>query len=289
MKTNLVIDLSNIAWIARFSEVKKGEQYSRELITAGILNIIKYSVMEYKPDGIIVACDSRKVWRKEIYPEYKAHRDEERDEFFLEVRETIDTVTNFFNTCTSVPAVAVPRAEADDIIAVVCKYSPHKTVVVSTDKDFIQLLDSKTRLYSPTLKGERTSENVGFDLFEKCIRGDTGDNIFSALPRVRKTVLEAAYNDPLAMANLMESRRKTDGAKVADVYEFNRKLIDLNLIPQDVVDAILNELAKVESGDGYGRYNHIKTLQFFGKNNLKKLAEEESKFAEILKRKFVQK
>jgi len=285
-KSNLVVDLSNLAWISRYSLVKNNE-LTKELILHGIISLIKVTAINYRVDGILVACDSRTNWRKDIYPEYKGNRDKEKDEYFIDVVDAIQLAEEFFNTCTNIPAIKVDNAEADDIIAIAAKTSKQKTVILSSDKDFIQLLDNKTRLYSPTQKCERKTNDKYFHLFEKCIRGDHGDNIHSAYPRVRTKRLQEVWGDKLKMANLMEEKRKIDGKKVGDFYEFNKKLIDLDQIPQDIQHSICTQLSTIPNSGSHGKYAHQKILRYLGKNNLRKIAKEERMFSSIFKKKYV--
>ena len=284
--TNVIFDLSNIAWIARHANLNKDEPFTRELLMYSVLNMIKFISLDYKATGILIACDASNGWRYDIYPQYKAQRDESRDEFYDEVKSVMNDLMIFFNTCTSIPAVKVARAEADDIIGVASKISPHDTVIVSSDKDFIQLIDHKTKLYSPPLRAERTTSDRDYELFLKCIRGDTGDNIHSAYPRVRETFLVKAWNDKNEMVNLMETKRKIDGVRVGDAYKLNRSLIDLNLIPKYIETNIIVELNKASIGEGYSSYSQLKTLQFLGQNNLKKIADELSVYNNLFKKRF---
>jgi 5'-3' exonuclease, N-terminal resolvase-like domain/T4 RNase H, C terminal len=286
LKCNLIVDLSNLAWISRYSLVKNNE-LTKELILHGIISIIKSSACRYKVDGILVACDSKNNWRKDIYPEYKGNRNKEKDEYFIDVVDAIQQAEEFFNTCTNIPAIKVDNAEADDIIAISTKTSKHKTVILSSDKDFIQLLDDKTRLYSPTTKNERKTFDRDFDLFVKCIRGDPGDNIHAAYPRVRTKRLQEVWGDKLKMANLMEEKRKIDGKKVGNFYEFNRRLIDLDQIPQGIQYSISQQLETISDSNSYGRYSHMKILRYLGKNNLRKIAKEERMFSSIFKKRYI--
>lgn len=285
MKTNLILDLSNLVWITKYSTMKGNSPFSRELIIHDFLLQIRALEMKYKADGILVACDERNLWRKEIYPEYKGQRDKKRDPHYEEVRGIMDELKDFFNNFTKIPAISVPRNEADDVIAIASRISTQKNVIVSSDKDFIQLINDKTILYSPPLRAERETKDKEFELFEKCIRGDSGDNVFSAYPRVRTKVLEAVWGDELAMANLFETKRKIDGRKVGEVYEFNKSLIDLDMIPQDHQDTISDKI--IEEVSNGSKFNYLGMLRFFGQNNLKKLAKQEQKFSKMFNKGFI--
>ena len=236
----------------------------------------------------MIACDSDNLWRKRIYPDYKAQRIalKSTDPHLEAVSEGIKELKQFFNDFTNIPAVSVETAEADDVIAVTVKAQQYvKNKIISSDKDFIQLLDKNTTLYAFTLKDkkerDRTSDDPAYDLFEKCIRGDRGDNIFSAYPRVQSKRLKKAWEDPLEMMNLM-GETLPDGRIVKEAYEENKALIDLRLIPDDVEDAIIDELAEI-GGDKYNNYHYMKLLRYFGDTGMIKLADSIDKYDHVFK------
>lgn len=213
-------------------------------------------------------CDGKNTWRRKQYPEYKAGR--EPDVYEPEKREATDTAIRFFEECTNAMVLRVPGAEADDLIAVWCRHSRGvNNIIMSTDKDFEQLVDEHTSLYSPTQKKFRTSETREYDLFEKCIRGDKGDNLPSAFPRVRSTRLKAAWEDPVEMQNLMEETPPVTGVKVFDQYEFNRKMIDLSLIPPMVEQQCLDAIQNAPKGN----FSDMRMLRFLTEVELKKHAD----------------
>ena len=104
---------------------------------------------------------------------------------------------------------------------------------------------------------------------------------------MREKLLEIAWNDKNEMINIMETPRKLDGKRVGDIYDLNKKLIDLRLIPEEVEKEILVELSKASSGDGYGVFNQTRFLQWLGQNNLKKLANDLSVYNVLFKRRFL--
>jgi hypothetical protein len=269
MKTNSVIDISNLTHVVRHSLFKKNDTFSKSLLIGAVISLVINVSKKYKVDGILIAGDSKNVWRKDIYADYKGNRKDLRDEYHHLVIECMVELQDFFNNYTNIPYISADRAEADDIIAVACQINKHGNVIMSSDKDFIQLLDEKTKLYAPTLKQERSSDDAQFDLFVKCIRGDMGDNIFSAYPRVRIKVLEEAWIDPYKMTNVLEATRK-DGQVVKNVYNLNRELIDLTRQPNVVRTDIISAL----NGIGSGNYNHVNILRFLGEHGLKEMAKE---------------
>jgi len=290
MKThkNLIVDLNNLIFITRYASIKTPsrsqpkEEYVTELIFKETLGSIVYFANTFKADSVVIACDSSNVWRKDIHPEYKAGRDHD-DVYYRETIEAADLTKKFFRECTNAAVIEVPRCEADDIIGVFVQESEGvENVILSSDKDFIQLIDENTTLYSPAQKTWRESDDGEYELFLKCIRGDRGDNILSAYPRVRETKLKEAWDDPYKMQNLMETVRK-DGQKVKDAFDFNTKLIDLSMQPDDIREDIVNAL----NAPYPSNYGELKMMAWLGKHNLKEHADMLSFKERPLKKKFI--
>jgi len=133
---------------------------------------------------VILALDTSSNWRKEIYPSYKGQRKKDRDEsdvdfpeFFKEVELFIEALDEFF----PYKVIRVERAEADDIVGVLCKkYAPYeKVVAVSSDKDFKQILEYGADLYDPIKrqKVKMTAEELKEWKLIHILIGDDSDNI----------------------------------------------------------------------------------------------------------------
>lgn len=279
----LVVDLSNIVHYCRHSSHRDVKEFSKSLVIAHFFYQLKKVVSKYKVDSILIACDSPNVWRYEFYPVYKSTREDSRDEYYPIVKEAIIELKDFFNTCTNIPAMSVSKAEADDIVAVFCQEFNFQNIVLSTDKDFIQLIGSNTRLYNPLTNEERTSNDPAYDLFVKCIRGDRGDAVLSAYPRVRESVLSSCWKNPEEMLNLLETRRK-DGKKVGECYELNRKLIDLTMQPLDIREDIKRNIE--EAIKPRSNYNQMRVLKFLSKYELHNIAKEMGFFGPMFRKGF---
>lgn len=270
---NLIVDLNNIVFSTRFSKVKtpksRGakEDYIPEIILKDTLMSIVKHANEFRADSIIIACDGRRVWRKDVYKEYKANRDH-ADIYYEETIEAANLLKRFFEECTNAAVIEVERCEADDVIAVFVQESQDvENIIMSSDKDFVQLLDANTFLYSPAQGKWRESEDVEYDLFVKCIRGDSNDNIRSAYPRIWEKKLREAWEDEYKMLNLLEVVRK-DGVKVADAYQANSVLIDLTQQPdyirQNIIEAIKKPVCE--------KFGELRMVKWLSDNGLKKFA-----------------
>ena len=225
----------------------------------------------------VVFCLEGRSWRKDFYKPYKANRaetraamtvrEQEEDKLFW---ETFDAFKEFIETKTNCTVLQHKQLEADDLIAgFIQMHSDSDHVIISTDSDFHQLIAPNVKQYNGVADTLTTHEGV-FDkkgksvvdkktkeavpapnpqwiLFEKCMRGDSSDNVFSAYPGVRtkgtknKVGLTEAYEDKGKKGwawNNMMLQRWTDHEgtehRVLDDYERNVTLVDLTAQPEDI-------------------------------------------------------
>jgi hypothetical protein len=266
----------------------------------------------------VIFCLDGSSWRKEYYSEYKKPRVDLRKKRTVEEKEQDDLFFNAYNKFisyikenTNCTVLYHPALEADDLIAGwIQKYPDDNHVVISSDSDFLQLLSANVSCYNgvtntyTTIHGfyddknkEILDKKTGkkkqlpdpeWILFEKCIRGDPTDNVFSAYPMVRKTKLLEAFRDRNAKGyawnNLMLQKFiHHDGTehRVLDDYNRNKQLIDLTAQPDHIrslIDSVITENSIQKNVGQVG----TKFLKFCGSNNLQKLSEEPHSFSNIL-------
>jgi 5'-3' exonuclease len=237
--------------------------------------------------------------------------------------------TNFLIEQTNTSVLRCPTAEADDIIArFIALHPDDEHTIVSSDGDFYQLVSSNVKQYNSlnamlitdsgiyddrgrkvafTLDGKSkikigkpdanfvSPENwVEYGLFLKCVRGDTGDNVFSAYPGVRergtknKPGLKEAFDDRdrrgFAWNNLMLQRwtdHNNEEHKVLVDYERNRVLIDLKCHPEQIrqtVDESIKAGIKKTRVSNVGIY----FMKFCGKFELNKISYSPDSYARWL-------
>ncbi len=249
-------------------------------------NSIKKAWQDFEGHHVVFCLEGRS-WRKDVYKPYKANRaetraamtvkEQEEDKLFW---ETFDVFKEFVSTKTNCTVLQHPELEADDLIAGWIQSHPDaKHVIISTDSDFHQLIapnvsqyngvadtltthegifDKKGKLViDKKTKEEVSPPNPEWILFEKCMRGDSSDNVFSAYPGVRtkgtknKVGLTEAFEDRnkkgWAWNNLMLQRWVDHEGKehrVLDDYERNRQLVDLTAQPADVKEKIFDTINK---------------------------------------------
>jgi 5'-3' exonuclease len=314
---NMFFRARHVAFRASSPEEKVG--YALHITLAAINKVAK----KFEADHVVFALEGRS-WRKDFYKPYKANRavaraaltesEAEEDRLFW---QTYDDFTKFLNTNTNCSVIRHPEAEADDIIARFIALHPndHHTIV-SSDTDFVQLLaknvdqfngitdelitlegifDSKNNLViDKKTKQPKVIPDPEWLLFEKCMRGDSSDNVFSAYPGVRtkgtknKIGLTEAFEDRkskgYAWNNLMLQRwtdHEGQEHKVLDDYNRNVALIDLKAQPQEIKNKVDQAIVEQISHKDVGQVG-IRFIRFCGKFDLVKISESAEQYGRWL-------
>ena len=232
MKKVLLLDANNLIYRARYSA-----KYAREgdaAIVYSFFRSLRPLIEKFDPTVCYFVRDGAPSDRLDILPEYKQNRVRERDENFFSQKRTIEKIVDSF-----FPIIVCRNLEleADDLIAylVLEKHKEDECVIVSSDTDFIQLLQehSNCSLYNPITKKMREAPEYDY-LTWKSLRGDSSDNI-PGIPRVGdKTAAKLALN-PVALEDFLgkdKSNRET--------YERNRSLISFR-IPRDLSSSFIGD------------------------------------------------
>jgi hypothetical protein len=279
------------------------------------LNSIKKAWNDFDGSHLVFCLEGRS-WRKDYYTPYKRNRaearaaatvkEQEEDRIFW---EAFDTFKDFIAEKTNATVLQNPQLEADDLIAGFIQDHPHDDhVIISTDSDFIQLIAPNVRQYNGISETTYTHEGI-FDkkgkrvidkktnaekdlidpewvLFEKCMRGDPTDNVFSAYPKVRKNKLLEAYNDRnrrgFAWNNLMLQRwvdHNGEEHRVLDDYERNRRLIDLKHQPDNIKELIKETIHSNAQAKNISQVG-IRLMKFCNLYDLKRITENIQQYAE---------
>lgn len=319
----LLIDTANMFFRARHVVAKSVDTDTKLGLAIHVtLASVAKVWREFNTDHVIFCLEGRS-WRKSFYEPYKKNRavarqaltekEQEEDELFWEVFEDF---TAFLKNKTNCTVIQNSVLEADDLIAGFIQGHPNdEHFIISSDSDFYQLLDTNVKQYNGitdqliTIEGifdkkgnmvidKKTKQpkeipNPEWLLFEKCMRGDPSDNVFTAYPRVRKTVLKEAFEDRhnkgYVWNNMMLQRwidHNEIEHRVKDDYERNRTLVDLTAQPENVREEINATIRGIEQKENknVGLY----FLKFCGKHNLIKLGEEANKFGDLLNARYSQ-
>jgi 5'-3' exonuclease len=234
--------------------------------------------------------------------------------------ECFDEFKDFVSTKTNCTVMRHPQLEADDLIAGWVQSHPNDNhVIISTDGDFAQLIAPNVKQYNGiqdvTITHEGYFDDKGmpalvkktqepkpapepeFMLFEKCMRGDTSDNVFSAYPGVRKkgtknkVGLIEAFADKNTKGynwnNMMLQRwtdHNGDEHRVLDDYQRNVVLCDLTAQPADIREIINNTIAEVEPKDI--TQVGMRLMKFCAKWDMQRIADQAQYFAEPLQARY---
>jgi 5'-3' exonuclease len=321
--TYILVDTANTFFRARHvingdADIKLGMAFH---IT---LNSIKKAWQDFGGSHVVFCLEGRS-WRKDHYKPYKAQRaasraahterEAEEEKVFW---EAFDTFKEFVTEKTNCTVLQHSRLEADDLIAGWIQTHPNDDhVIISTDTDFVQLIAPNVRQFNGVMETTITHEGI-FDakgkrvidkktqepkavpdpqwlLFEKCMRGDTSDNVFSAYPGVRekgtknKVGLREAYGDRdskgYAWNNLMLQRWSDHEGKehrVLDDYERNRILIDLSAQPEEIKNIITETISIATTANKNISQVGIRLMKFCNLYDLKKIADQAQAYAEPL-------
>jgi 5'-3' exonuclease len=294
-----------------------------------MLSSVKLCYNKFNADHAVFCLEGRS-WRKDFYTPYKAHRrvaqlakssrEQEEDQIMF---QSYDDMITFLDEKTNVTMLQNPEAEADDMIAVFIQSHPNDNhIIISSDSDYLQLITDNVTMYDGVqnriitkdgffkddknmtpMKDKKTKEVLApidpeWMLFEKCIRGDTSDNIFSAYPGCRKKGTKnkigmiEAFNDRTTGGfnwNNFMLQRWTDhnGEEhtVRDDFERNVKLIDLTAQPYDLMVKFVETIAEnsvVKTKTGVG----MQFLKFCGIHDLQNLAKAPDEMAAILNKSY---
>ena len=328
MTTYILVDTANTFFRAR--HVVRGSLEDKVgMSLATVLGSVRKAWRDFKGDHVVFCLEGRS-WRKDHYAPYKRQRTEaraaqspreaEEDRVFW---ETFDQFKEFITDKTNCTVLHNQQLEADDLIAGWIQSHPKDThVIISTDGDFAQLIAPNVKQYNGVsqvttthegyfdekgkpVKDKKTKEvkpapNPEWLLFEKCMRGDTSDNIFSAYPGVRvkgtknKVGLTEAFEDRAnkgwAWNNLM-LQRWTDHEgvehRVLDDYNRNKLLCDLTEQPEEIRKIINETISTATTAEKNIPQVGIRLMKFCAAYDLQKINEQVQSYADPLNARYI--
>ena len=281
----IIIDFNQICISNLYAQIGNhtNVEIEPDLLRHMVLNMIRGLRSKFKDEygEIIIACDDRNYWRKEIYPYYKANRKKAREASDMDWNKVFDA----FNSIRSelkqffpYRVIQVEHAEADDIIATLAyEYgiqlvtsSDEKIMILSGDKDFIQLQKfANVEQFDPVKKRNITSNDPEQYLFEHILKGDAGDGVPNVLSNDDVFVVRSRQK-PLTkktVDKLSTTPKSEWDAVVARNFARNKSMIDLSCIPDNIKQQILDKYDE-ESGK-----DRSQLFKYFIKYKLKNLTE----------------
>ena len=227
---------------------------------------------------LILCCDDRKSWRKELFPNYKAARKKIRtttDTDWQDLYDKLNLLKSELTEWFPYKVLQVDKAEADDIIAVLVGLANERTLILSSDKDFIQLHHFNVRQYSPIQK-KFVEGDAKWSLHEKIIKGDVGDGVPNILSDDNVFIDEGRRQKPITKKKIeawfdLEPEMFCDNEMLRNLNR-NRQLIDLGEVPESICINITKQFNETQVGD------RRRLLTYFVEHRLKNLTENLSEF-----------
>ena len=279
------VAISNL--MAIIAKEKKKNEFDENLVRHMVLNSIRLYMKKYRGQfgELVICCDARRYWRKDVFEFYKGNRKADRDKSkwdWKKIMKFLNMVQDELKENFPYKVLKVDGAEADDIIGYLCNAygdkgpyikdssNPNGIMIISGDKDFAQLQKYKNVFqYSPMTKKNIVVKDPERFLQEHILRGDSGDGVPNILSTDDCLVDKNQRQNPLLQS-------KVDGWVKLDPKEYcsdtmlsrwhrNNGMVNLDMVPKEINDRIKKEFeeCKVPSRAGL--------LNFFiqkGLNNL---------------------
>lgn len=262
----LIVDYSQlaIAGLMQFQDNLKrsSSDQSVDLIRHVVLSSLLSNKRKFGKEygDVIIASDSRKYWRKSVFPFYKAHRAADREKSDLDWKLIFDTLSSIRDDLREnfpYKVIEVEGAEADDIIGVLAKWSqenelkqvgileePQPVLILSSDQDNFQCHQFKNvKQFAPMHKKFVKPTNAKQALIDKICTGDRGDgipNIMSA----DNSIVEGIRQKPFPKKRLEEFYANGIDACKNEVekrnFQRNQQIVSYEFIPDELRQSIID-------------------------------------------------
>jgi 5'-3' exonuclease len=281
----IIVDLNQIMISNLMVQIngRQAVELSEDLIRHMVLNSLRGHNKKFRKEygEMVIACDSKNVWRREVFPNYKAGRKanrEKSDHDWNAIFAMLGNIKSEIREFLPYKVLELETAEADDIIAAIVRrvqnrVGPNhlkKILILSGDKDFIQLHNEWVKQYNPVLnKYVGKDENPALYIKEHILKGDRSDGVPNVLSD-DNVFIEGRRQKPLSRKKIdswLEEVFMTMTEEEEKNYNRNKKLIDLTCIPLELEDKINNEFDNVEVA------TRDKILNYFITRKLKTLIE----------------
>ena len=277
----ILIDANQIAISHLMVRHKIENEINIDTVRKSIIKVLARIERRFKDEyGQMILCyDDKNYWRREVFPFYKQNRKQERqnskydwDQVFSVLNKIRDEVRLNF----PYQVIQVHGAEADDVIAAYVKHNslkptPDPVLILSADKDFIQLHRYPTvRQYDPIRNRWIEDIDPVKYLQEHIVRGDRSDGIPNILTcddaivtgkpqkkMSKEKISSLASMDPSEFTNFIRLRN----------WKRNSELIDFTKIPRLVYDRIITYITRNKKTESIN-------IQYFIDNQITDLIEE---------------
>lgn len=288
----ILVDMNQCMISNLMMQIRMNDGLNEDMVRHMVLTALKsYKKKFYSDYGNMVLCyDSKHYWRKEVFPYYKQNRKKDREKSILDwnkIFEILNKLRDEIRNNFPYIVMEVYGAEADDVIATLCKYTSNKNteraftnskldkiLILSGDKDFIQLskypevsqYNPKDRKYIPK------SIDPEQYIREHVIKGDRSDGIPNFLSDA-DTFVSGKRQKPISKKNIIKwvAQHPEQYCNESQLINYHRnlQLIDLSHIPKSLESEIVSEYEKL-----YNTPRTKVTLDYFIKHKLVTLLEE---------------
>lgn len=278
-KTAVLVDFSHLFHRYLFANKNTIEQ-NFSFLAHLLLNSLIDTIDQFKinkSNVLILALDgSRKDgWRRKVFPFYKANRDNKPDDGFdwKSFYNVLNDITDILRTSTDIHVIRHDNAEADDVIYVGTKIFK-ESIIISSDKDFLQLQSNTVKQFDPIKKAYINLKDKGFNDAKEYLKyhicmGDKIDNV----PGIKK-----GWGEKTIKKNLHDLgslfKKETDLKSIKEAYLANEILISLEKLPPVIDKDIENEYNSIKTSN----YNYMNLFEFCKKHKLKKIMDNVQKF-----------
>ena len=246
----ILVDLNQVMISNLMMQLQSAPSVDRDLVRHMVFNSLRMYKKKFsnKYGDMVICCDDKNYWRKEVFPHYKASRKGDRDKSPLDWNEiftALNEVRDEIRENAPYKVIQVEHAEADDVIGTICheygqQLGGDPILILSGDKDFQQLQEyANIEQYSPILKKFIKCNDPQGYLLEHILKGDRGDGVPNILspgdvfvtggrqkPMSKKKMTEFMQNPPIDHERFKE----------------NAILVDLKQTPQHMKVDVLEQL-----------------------------------------------
>lgn len=260
----ILVDLNQVMISNLMMHMQGASSVDEDLVRHMVFNSIRMYKQKFgsKYGDIVICCDDKNYWRKQVFPHYKASRKDDREKSQYDWNEIFTALNNIRDEIREnapYKVIQVEHAEADDIIGTICHANGQQLggdpiLILSGDKDFQQLQEyANIEQYSPILKKFIKCNDPQGYLLEHILKGDRGDGVPNILspgdvfvtggrqkPMSKKKMSEFMQNPPIDYERFKENAILVDlkqtpkvmQAEILQQYESpiqgsKRKLLDL--------------------------------------------------------------
>ena len=277
----ILVDFNQVCISNIMQDIKSNSDIEEDLVRHMILSsLLMYKQKFSQQYGeLTICCDSPKSWRKEVFPFYKANRKNYRESSDFDWKKIfliLNKIRNELRESFPYRVIEVEGAEADDIIANFAVNAKLPLLILSSDKDFIQLQKNpNVKQFSIIQKKYLNGVDPIEYLKQHIIRGDRGDGIPNILSD-DDTFVSQKRQSKIVTARLnswinMEPNEFCNDRMYRN-YCRNEQLVDLNKTPSDIIDKI------VDLYQNYKDNGRSKLFNYFVKHKLKNLMEHIQEF-----------